>query len=328
VLHCCVSAMATASSSPAVTPTSPIGKRKREEESVPEKAGKDAVATSEKCNGAEHKGCTKLSKEQVEAFDRDGLLIMKAEDLWSKKELETLIEQVNVMDAWPDEAGKWMKYYETSLKYKKEAEEKKAKGEKVEEDAKEGRILQRIENFLQYNKPLDELLNGKIRNLCGDLFGEKSVLYKEKINYKLPGADGFKPHQDVAAGWWMYKQSIHISVLISIDHSTIENGCLEVVYGKHKEGMLSEQWKTLPDDVVAKLDWKYAPTAPGDIVFFDSYVPHRSGPNMTDKSRRVLYVTYAKESEGNFREKYYEDKRKSFPPDIEREAGKVYEYKV
>jgi len=103
---------------------------------------------------------------------------------------------------------------------------------------------------------------------------------------------------------------------------------LEVVYGKHKEGMLSEQWKTIPDETVAKLDWKYAPTAPGDIVFFDSYVPHRSDPNKTDKPRRALYVTYAKSAEGDFRTRYYADKRAAFPPDIERLPGKDYQYKI
>jgi len=44
--------------------------------------------------------------------------------------------------------------------------------------------------------------------------------------------------------------------------------------------------------------------------------------------RRVLYITYNRASEGDWREQYYADKRKSFPPDCEREAGKVYEYKV
>jgi len=281
------------------------------------------------CNAeAKH---SSLTSEQVASFNRDGLLIMKADEVWTKTELKTLIDQVNEMDTWEDTAGKWMKYYETSLKYKKELEDRKATGETVtkeEENSKDGKILQRIENFLQYNKPLDELLSGKMNQLCSDLFGEKSVLYKEKVNYKLPGADGFKPHQDIAAGWWMYNQSLHISVLISIDHSTVENGCLEVVHGKHKEGMLSEKWKTIPDETVAKLDWKMAPTAPGDVIFFDSYVPHRSGPNMTDKARRVLYVTYAKLAEGDYRDQYYADKRKSFPPDIERDPTKTYEYKV
>ncbi len=49
---------------------------------------------------------------------------------------------------------------------------------------------------------------------------------------------------------------------------------------------------------------------------------------MSDKPRRALYVTYSKASEGDFRAKYYEDKRKSFPPDCEREEGKEYKYKI
>ena len=64
------------------------------------------------------------------------------------------------------------------------------------------------------------------------------------------------------------------------------------------------------------------------MVLFDAYVPHRSAPNLTDSPRRVLYLTYNKASEGDHRERYYADKRKSFPPDCEREAGKDYAYKV
>jgi hypothetical protein len=46
------------------------------------------------------------------------------------------------------------------------------------------------------------------------------------------------------------------------------------------------------------------------------------------RPRRVLYVTYAKASEGDFRTRYYADKRASFPPDIERDPSKKYEYKI
>ena len=42
----------------------------------------------------------------------------------------------------------------------------------------------------------------------------------------------------------------------------------------------------------------------------------------------VLYVTYAKASEGDLRERYYSDKRASFPPDCERDPNKKYEYKI
>ena len=63
-------------------------------------------------------------------------------------------------------------------------------------------------------------------------------------------------------------------------------------------------------------------------MFFDSYVPHRSGPNMTDVPRRVLYTTYNKLAEGDTWERYYADKRKAFPPDCEREPDKEYKYKI
>jgi len=164
--------------------------------------------------------------------------------------------------------------------------------------------------------------------MCDDLFNEPAILYKEKVNYKLPGGDGFAPHQDVAAGWWMYKQTIHVSCLVSIDAATEANGCLEVVRGRHVDGLMGDDWKGIPDDKVASMKWEMIPTEPGDVLYFDSYVPHRSAPNMTSHPRRVLYATYAKNSEGDYRDRYYADKRLSFPPDIERDPSKKYEYKI
>ena len=49
---------------------------------------------------------------------------------------------------------------------------------------------------------------------------------------------------------------------------------------------------------------------------------------MTNKRRRVLYVTYNAASEGDHRREYYADKRLSYPPDIEREPNKKYVFRV
>jgi len=254
----------------------------------------------------------RLTQAQVDAFDRDGFLLVPAAEAWTADELKLILNSVEMMSDWPDKAGKYMKYYEPNRA-----------------DPAAGKILCRIENFTQYNPGLDFILTGqKLVDMNSDLFGVDSVLYKEKINYKLPGGDGFAPHQDVAAGWWMYGQTLHISCLVSIDPATIENGCLEVVRGHHTDGLLGDDWKGIPDDKVASFKWEYMPTQPGDVIFFDSYVPHRSAPNNTGKSRRVLYATYAKASEGDFRDRYYADKRASFPPDVERDPSKKYEYKI
>jgi len=57
---------------------------------------------------------------------------------------------------------------------------------------------------------------------------------------------------------------------------------------------------------------------------FSSWLPHRSGSNRTNGSRRALYITYNGKSDGSFRNAYYEHKRKIFPPMADREEGVDY----
>jgi len=252
----------------------------------------------------------KFSPEQLENYKRDGFLIVRAEEIWTPDQVKRLIAWTDEISAWPETAGKYMSYFSKSLK-------------------DESRLLHRVENFFPYHDQYDTAFNGEwFLSLVAQLFEEPAVLYKEKINFKYPGGESFKPHQDHAAGWWQYGHKIHISALVSIDEASKENGCLEIVAGRHKEGLFGDQYKEIPDDIVNSMNWITAETKPGDIVFFDSFVPHRSEANLSDTPRRVLYATYNKKSEGDFRHKYYEDKRKSYPPDIEREAGKDYTYKI
>jgi hypothetical protein len=42
----------------------------------------------------------------------------------------------------------------------------------------------------------------------------------------------------------------------------------------------------------------------------------------------VLYVTYNRRADGDHRAQYYADKRKSYPPDVERDPGRQYVYRV
>ena len=61
---------------------------------------------------------------------------------------------------------------------------------------------------------------------------------------------------------------------------------------------------------------------------FDSFVPHASADNLTERPRRVLYLTYNRASDGDHRAVYYRDKHASFPPDIDRVPGKEYVFRV
>ncbi len=117
-------------------------------------------------------------------------------------------------------------------------------------------------------------------------------------------------------------------MLVTVDRSTVENGCLELSAGHHKRGLIGEKWKPMTGDQLAGIEFEHYPMEPGDVAFFDCFVPHQSRPNLTGKPRRNLYLTYNRASDGDFREKYFSDKRKSFPPDHEREAGKQYVFRV
>ena len=143
----------------------------------------------------------------------------------------------------------------------------------------------------------------------------------------LIGGDGFKAHQDAQAGWNVYAD-YHVTALVSIDAATPENGCLEMAAGWHNRGLIGDEWRPLDDGDGSEVVYRSCPTQPGDVVFFDSYAPHRSAPNLTAAPRRVLYITYNRLSDGDHRAQYYADKRNSFPPDIERDAGKEYVFRV
>lgn len=116
-----------------------------------------------------------------------------------------------------------------------------------------------------------------------------------------------------------------MSLAIWIDPATKENGCIEVAPGLHKEGLLGAMWEPIED---LDLPYEHVECAPGDIVIFDSYVPHRSGPNNSLKPRRAAFITYNKSKDGDQLDTYYADKRRDFPPDIERPKDKVYTYRV
>ena len=254
---------------------------------------------------------TRLSEKQVAAWHRDGYLVVPSAEAFTPELVQKLVNWTSELERYPEVPGKWMMYFEESA-------------------VDSSRILNRIENFFDYHEGFHTVFKGESSfDLVSQLFGEDAVLFKEKINFKLPGGSGFRPHQD-AQGWeGMYPGlTSQISLAVSVDPSNEENGCLEVVAGRHTDGLIGPMWKEIPPKVVAALDWRPVRADPGDLIFFDSYAPHRSGPNRTKTTRRLLYMSYNRESEGDFRERYYADKRKSFPPDCERDPGKRYVYKI
>ncbi|MEL6982954.1 MAG: phytanoyl-CoA dioxygenase family protein [Actinomycetota bacterium] len=155
--------------------------------------------------------------------------------------------------------------------------------------------------FIRHDEVIVEVLTG--------LFGQPPVLFKEKINYKHPGGGGFAPHQDATAYRFV---DHHISVMVPIDPATEASGCLWFADALPAGELATDGRGRIAPDVVDALSWHPVEVQPGDLVFFDSYAPHRSDTNTTDRPRRVLYLTYNAQSDGDLRERYYRDKLAEF----------------
>jgi ectoine hydroxylase-related dioxygenase (phytanoyl-CoA dioxygenase family) len=204
-----------------------------------------------------------------------------------------------------------MKYYEKSVLDKKKE------------------ILVRAEYFHDFHSGFRKFLNSnKIHKILNFLMNGKCILFKEKINFKLSGCRADKLHQDSQGGWNKFSKNF-ISILVSIDKSTKENGCLEFdISGHNKDKEIGKIFSPLKIQKLNKPKFRKVELNPGDVVFFNHYIPHRSKSNKSNLSRCQLYITYNLKKDGNFRKKYFKEKRASYPPNNERAQGSKLKYKI
>ena len=227
-----------------------------------------------------------ITTAEVEHFGGHGWLLTDILDTRGVRELRRWVDEVA---AWPADGDGWLQYHELT---------------------DEGAKLCRSENFLPFHPPLRGLLSeGPLLDIASALLAEPAVLYKEKINYKLPGGAGYSAHQDAPA--YRFVES-HVSAMLAVDDATEGNGCLEVVDAHHTELLPTDHRGCIDPDVVARLAWRPVEVRAGQAPWFHSRTPHRSGPNTSDRPRRAIYPTYNAAAEGDLRDDYYRQKLAEF----------------
>lgn len=178
------------------------------------------------------------------------------------------------------------------------------------------RQLMRTENFADFHQGFSSLLHGEnLRSILKQVTRDDMLLFKDKINYKLAGGNGFQAHLDAPA-YDHIGQIEHTTANLAVDAATHANGCVEVVPGSHKMDVELAEGGRISADWEAKQQWTSVLLEPGDLLIFGSHLAHRSGPNNTSRSRSSVYATYHRVSDGtDLRERYYIDRRENFPPD-------------
>ena len=119
---------------------------------------------------------------------------------------------------------------------------------------------------------------------------------------KPPGVDGRHPlHQDLLYFPFRPADKI-VATWTALEACTRENGCLSVLPGSHKGGLLEHEnpnWEYLnfayfgAKGVDGAAQRVHLEMAPGDTVFFHPMLIHGSGQNRTSGFRRAISAHYA-----------------------------------
>ena len=101
-------------------------------------------------------------------------------------------------------------------------------------------------------------------------------------------------HQDVGEGWGLDRNPI-ITIWTALDDATIANGCMQIVPGSHRLGVLNAGHYVSEVDqarYTQESDVRDLEVAAGEAILLHNFLLHRSGVNRTTMPRRALSVAY------------------------------------
>lgn len=130
-----------------------------------------------------------------------------------------------------------------------------------------------------------------LRAVVDGLLGSDPVLFQEMALVKPPFVGSEKPwHQDNAY-FSVTPLDAVLGVWIALDDADVDNGCMHVIPGGHKEGGFKHHHGTdcEIDPALLTVDKvRPVPIPAGGAMFFYGMLPHETPPNASPKRRRAL----------------------------------------
>lgn len=236
----------------------------------------------------------KLGAEQLKQFHTDGYTVVNG--FFDDSDLQPVIDEIEV-------------------EVNRRAEEAVAKGELSQTFKQYGFERQLAMISRETDKVALSIWNGAlcgpaffnlIRNpklldiaesFCGPELIASSVY---RLRPKLPNYSyGAVPwHQDSGYTEPYCDKSLMLTVWLPLVDATKENGCMWVMPGVHKGGVLEHGWRegkpylVIPDSELPKRDPVCVPVKKGGALFLTNLAPHASFENSTDMVRWSMDLRY------------------------------------
>jgi hypothetical protein len=164
-------------------------------------------------------------------------------------------------------------------------------------------VVQGVEPFMHLSPALrDWGLDARLVDPAKAIVGQDDVgLFTEKLNVKRARVGGsIILHQDFP--YWELVTPVAPRVataMIFLDDATVENGCLEVAAGTHRQGKWpqradTEGFGTFEMDPAQFDHDRLTPleVPAGTVAWFGAFLVHRSLPNRSAGDRRALLYSY------------------------------------
>lgn len=162
--------------------------------------------------------------------------------------------------------------------------------------APEGNRVRRIYEPCTYYPEFRSLSEcPKLLDTVAHLLGENLLFHYSKINMKPPDIGSVVEwHQDLA--YYPLTNPDSLAVLLYLDDADGVNGCLQVIPGVHRNGVLNHTREGFfRGQITEPVDGSSAVAIEGragTAIFLHGMTPHASAPNKSPYPRRTLILSY------------------------------------
>jgi ectoine hydroxylase-related dioxygenase (phytanoyl-CoA dioxygenase family) len=235
-----------------------------------------------------------LSREQIDAWDRDGFLICRS--VLSPQQAE-VARQITLVDPTLAAAATGNANYYGSEQHDGAAA------------AAESGLPPPLKTVLSHAEfsPSDDVCSAwaasaRVLRPLEQLFRSPVAHYYSILMRKEPNTGGWLYHQDYGYHYAQFlRPDGYASAMLALAPATKDNGCLRVYRGSHRLGRLEHasvgaQQIADPERVARAaqvLEEVSCELAPGDVLYFHGNTLHASAPNLSETSRWSIVYSYA-----------------------------------